>query len=76
MTDELPPPAGGTANPPSPADVLERAGRAVAEAGRAVLCQIVRAEGSTPGKVGWKMLVLPDGEAYGNLGGGAFEALV
>jgi len=76
MPDELPPPDDGTANPPAPAEVLARAGHAVAEVGRAVLCQIVRAEGSTPGKVGWKLLVLPGGEAFGNLGGGAFEALV
>jgi xanthine dehydrogenase accessory factor len=41
-----------------------------------VLCQIVRAEGSTPGKPGWKLLARPDGSAFGNLGGGAFEALV
>jgi len=44
--------------------------------GRVVLCQIVRAEGSTPGKVGWKLLARPDGTFFGNLGGGAFEALV
>ena len=41
-----------------------------------MLCQIVRAEGSTPGKPGWKLLARPDGTVYGNLGGGAFEALV
>jgi xanthine dehydrogenase accessory factor len=41
-----------------------------------VLCQIVRAEGSTPGKMGWKLLARPDGSFVGNLGGGAFEALV
>jgi xanthine dehydrogenase accessory factor len=41
-----------------------------------VLCQIVRAEGSTPGKPGWKLLARPDGSAFGNLGGGAFEAMV
>lgn len=44
--------------------------------GRVVLCQIVRAEGSTPGKMGWKLLARPDGTFVGNLGGGAFEALV
>ncbi|HEY3568324.1 MAG TPA: XdhC/CoxI family protein [Thermoanaerobaculia bacterium] len=43
---------------------------------RVVLCQIVRAEGSTPGKIGWKLLARPDGTFVGNLGGGAFEALV
>jgi len=62
--------------PPSPADVLAAAGRAVAREGRAVLCQIVRAEGSTPGKPGWKLLVAGGAEPYGNLGGGSFEALV
>jgi xanthine dehydrogenase accessory factor len=41
-----------------------------------VLCQIVRAEGSTPGKVGWKLLARPDASFVGNLGGGAFEAMV
>lgn len=41
-----------------------------------VLCQIVRAEGSTPGKAGWKLLARPDGSFLGNLGGGAFEAMV
>jgi len=41
-----------------------------------VLCQIIRSEGSTPGKPGWKLLAKPDGSAFGNLGGGAFEAMV
>jgi xanthine dehydrogenase accessory factor len=40
------------------------------------LCQLVRTEGSTPGRAGWKLLVRPDGSVCGNLGGGAFEALV
>ncbi|MES1243348.1 MAG: XdhC/CoxI family protein [Acidobacteriota bacterium] len=40
------------------------------------LCQIVRTEGSTPGKPGWKLLARPDGSTFGNLGGGAFEAMV
>lgn len=61
---------------PSALDVLHRMPEAVARHGRAVLVQIVRAEGSTPGKAGWKMLVSPDGSSYGNLGGGAFEAMV
>jgi len=58
------------------AEVLAEAERALRSQGRAALCQIVRAEGSTPGKAGWKMLVRPDGSVVGNLGGGAFEALV
>jgi xanthine dehydrogenase accessory factor len=55
---------------------LSGAEAAVRRDGRAVLCQIVRAEGSTPGKLGWKMLVVSDGSFQGNLGGGAFEAMV
>jgi xanthine dehydrogenase accessory factor len=62
--------------PPGPADVLAEAERSLQSHGRVVLCQIVRAEGSTPGKPGWKLLARPDGSAFGNLGGGAFEALV
>ena len=58
------------------AEVLAEAERTLREQGRAALCQIVRVEGSTPGKAGWKLLVRPDGSAVGNLGGGAFEALV
>jgi xanthine dehydrogenase accessory factor len=61
---------------PSVAEVLAEAERSLQSYGRVVLCQIVRAEGSTPGKVGWKLLARPDGSFYGNLGGGAFEALV
>jgi xanthine dehydrogenase accessory factor len=60
---------------PTPAEVLTEAGRALAADGRVVLCQIVRSQGSTPGKPGWKLLVRRGG-AFGNLGGGAFEALV
>jgi xanthine dehydrogenase accessory factor len=59
-----------------PAEVLGEAERALQSQGGVVLCQIVRTEGSTPGKAGWKLLVRPDGTVFGNLGGGAFEALV
>jgi xanthine dehydrogenase accessory factor len=60
----------------SGAEVLGEAALSLKSQGRIVLCQIVRAEGSTPGKVGWKLLARPDGTFYGNLGGGAFEAMV
>jgi xanthine dehydrogenase accessory factor len=59
-----------------PPEVLSETERSLQTFGRVVLCQIVRAEGSTPGKVGWKLLARPDGSFVGNLGGGAFEALV
>lgn len=61
---------------PGPAEVLAEAERTLHYHGRVALCQIVRTEGSTPGKAGWKLLARPDGSAFGNLGGGAFEALV
>ena len=57
-------------------EVLAETERALRADGRVALCQIVRAEGSTPGKPGWKLMVRADGRALGNLGGGAFEALV
>ncbi len=58
------------------AEVLVEAALSLGAHGRIVLCQIVRTAGSTPGKVGWKMLARPDGTFCGNLGGGAFEAMV
>lgn len=61
---------------PSPADVLTRLSDALGTHGRVALAHIVRTEGSTPGKSGWKLLITPDGSAWGNLGGGAFEAMV
>lgn len=56
--------------------VLAAVAPQLARHGRVALCQVVRVEGSTPGKLGWRLLVCPDGEAIGNLGGGAFEAMV
>ncbi|HYN22271.1 MAG TPA: XdhC/CoxI family protein [Thermoanaerobaculia bacterium] len=61
---------------PGPAEVLAEAEHSLHHHGRVALCQIVRTEGSTPGKAGWKLLARPDGTSFGNLGGGAFEALV
>ena len=61
---------------PGPAEVLAEAEHSLRHHGRVALCQIVRTEGSTPGKAGWKLLARPDGTSFGNLGGGAFEALV
>ncbi|MEZ5332288.1 MAG: XdhC/CoxI family protein [Thermoanaerobaculia bacterium] len=61
---------------PSPADVLAEAQRSLDSCGRVALCQITATRASTPGKPGWKLLVRPDGETFGNLGGGSFEAMV
>jgi xanthine dehydrogenase accessory factor len=41
-----------------------------------VLILVVRAVGSTPGKVGSKMVVLPDGSIRGSVGAGVVEARV
>ena len=61
---------------PTAADLLRRAGEIIDRHGRVALAHIVRVEGSTAGKTGWKLLVGPDGSVEGNLGGGAFEAMV
>ncbi len=62
--------------PPTLPELLADVERRVARGERVALCQIVRTEGSTPGRPGWKMAVYGDGDYCGNLGGGAFEALV
>jgi xanthine dehydrogenase accessory factor len=41
--------------------------------GRGALATVVRASGSTPQKVGARLLRLPDGTQLGTVGGGAFE---
>jgi len=41
-----------------------------------VLCMIVRSHGSTPRRVGSKMLVFPDGRIVGTIGGGEMESRV
>jgi xanthine dehydrogenase accessory factor len=61
---------------PTDGEVLAEAERALRDHGRVALCQLIRTEGSTPGKIGWKLVVRTDGTSAGNLGGGAFEAMV
>jgi len=46
------------------------------EPGPVVLATVVGVKGSTPGKLGFKMLVYPDGRKYGTVGGGLLEELV
>lgn len=38
-----------------------------------VLATVVNAESSTSGKIGFKMIILPDGETIGTVGGGTLE---
>jgi xanthine dehydrogenase accessory factor len=45
----------------------------LARGGRGALVTIVRASGSTPQRVGAKMLVLEDGATIGTIGGGCYE---
>ncbi|WP_434130910.1 XdhC family protein [Sporomusa sphaeroides] len=44
--------------------------------GKAALVTIVETHGSTPRKAGSAMLILPDGRAFGTIGGGCGEAEV
>lgn len=67
---------GAATGLPEPARVLGRVEEALASHGRVALAHVVAARGSTPGKPGWKLLIPPTGEPVGNLGGGAFEAMV
>lgn len=41
-----------------------------------VLCTVIRTQGSTPRKEGSKMLVYPDGEIVGSVGGGEVEGRI
>lgn len=53
--------------------VLEAANKVLGSRESAVLCTVVRSEGSTPRHVGSKMLVYPDGTFIGTVGGGDLE---
>jgi len=54
--------------------LLSQIVRRCAAGERLALCVLVRARGSTPQRVGAKMLVLADGATVGTLGGGCVEA--
>jgi xanthine dehydrogenase accessory factor len=55
-------------------DVYAAIVEVVGRGGRAALATIVRATGSTPQRVGAKMLVLEDGTQVGTIGGGCYES--
>lgn len=61
---------------PTVAEVLAEVEPSLERWGRVALCSVLRAEGSTPGRPGWRLLLRPDGSTFGNLGGGAFEGMV
>jgi xanthine dehydrogenase accessory factor len=54
-------------------DVLTAAATALASGESAAMLTIVRTEGSTPQRVGAKMLVFADGRTVGTIGGGCYE---
>jgi xanthine dehydrogenase accessory factor len=54
-------------------DVLAALTRALERGELAALVTIVAAHGSTPQRVGAKMLVFPDGRTVGTIGGGCYE---
>jgi xanthine dehydrogenase accessory factor len=55
-------------------DVLTAANEALARGETVALVTIVRAQGSTPQRVGAKMLVYADGHTVGTIGGGCYES--
>ncbi|NOX90386.1 MAG: xanthine dehydrogenase [Calditrichaeota bacterium] len=53
--------------------VYERLSEALKNNQSGVLLTVIEAKGSTPGRLGDKMIVLSDGEQYGTIGGGKLE---
>lgn len=54
-------------------EVYEKMAEFIREGKEFVLVMVVNAESSTAGKIGFKMLVLPDGSIFGTVGGGMLE---
>ena len=54
-------------------DVFEAVADALRRGEPSALVTIIRAQGSTPQRVGAKMLVFPDGRIVGTIGGGCYE---
>jgi xanthine dehydrogenase accessory factor len=57
-------------------EILDALMECIAAGRRGVLCTLVETRGSTPQKAGASMLVFPDGNQSGTLGGGCVEAEV
>jgi xanthine dehydrogenase accessory factor len=54
--------------------MLKRINQILSRGEAAALVTIIATRGSTPRKAGTKMLVLPQGEVHGTVGGGCIEA--
>jgi xanthine dehydrogenase accessory factor len=55
-------------------EVLSKIEQLTASGQAGVLVTVVENAGAAPGKVSFKMLVMPDGKTYGTVGGGSLEA--
>ena len=54
-------------------EVFQAVGDALKRGDAAALVTIIRTQGSTPQRVGAKMLVFADGRSIGTIGGGCYE---
>ena len=54
-------------------EVFEAVGDTLRRGESAALVTVIRTQGSTPQRVGAKMLVFPDGRSVGTIGGGCYE---
>jgi xanthine dehydrogenase accessory factor len=57
-------------------EIFSRANEFLARGQSVVLCTLIFKEGSGPREPGSKMLVTPDGKAFGTIGGGGMERLI
>ncbi|MDH5508043.1 MAG: XdhC family protein [Anaerolineae bacterium] len=56
--------------------ILKELAAVQARGGSAALCTIIKSSGSTPRHIGSKMIVYPDGQTQGSVGGGEMESRV
>jgi len=57
-------------------DIIEKIYHLKNEKKSFVVATIIEAEGSTPGKISFKMIITSDGETFGTVGGGTIENIV
>ena len=57
-------------------DIYSKISEAAKENKEIAFCTVVNTKGSTPRKVGAKMIVYADGKIYGTIGGGELERSV
>ncbi|MBN1300102.1 MAG: XdhC family protein [Melioribacteraceae bacterium] len=57
-------------------EIMKKAGELIETNSTFVMATVVESKGSSPGKPGFKMLILPDKKTMGTVGGGAIEVKV